>query len=327
MSAAIGLVGLGAMGRHHARLLDAVPDAELVGAVDPKGDRFDSLRGVPLLASVDELLDLGVDGVVVAVPTADHEAIATRLAERGVSALIEKPLAADSASAGRIVESYRKSKARAVVGHVERFNPALRELKKHLDEESLGRVFWVATERVGPFPNRIADVGVVKDLATHDIDIVSWITGNRFTSVAARATHKMGREHEDLVSIVGGLSDDSVATLQVNWLTPVKRRTVTVVGEAGAYVADLLTADLYFHANSEVPAEWDALARVTGVSEGDMVRYAIPKPEPLRSQLDAFLRWLDGEETDLVALEEGAAVLDVAEAILRSARNETTETL
>ena len=321
-----GLIGLGAMGRHHARLLRVSDAFEFVAAVDPDGDRHGALVETPLLASVDDLIERGVELAIVAVPTADHETIATVLAAADVHTLVEKPLADSTESATRVAERFATSTALGAVGHVERFNPALIELRRRLRENELGHVFSITTERVGPFPYRIQDVGVVKDLATHDIDIIMWLSKASIRMVSAQMAHQMGRNHEDLVTAVGKLSDGCVFRLDVNWLTPTKRRTVTVLGERGAFVADLLSADLTFYENAHVPTEWDAVARLSGVSEGDMVRYAIPKPEPLRKELETFAAMIAGDSgAEIATMEEGVEILRVAEAILRSAESGGTE--
>ena len=305
------------MGQHHARILTESDDVEFVGAVDPIGDRHRVMTGGELFSSVDQLLDARVDAAVVAVPTAHHRDIAMKLAHNGVNSLIEKPLADTVAAAKDIMRSFDNSEAMGAVGHVERFNPALQQMKRRLDRGELGSVISISTERVGPFPHRIQDVGVVKDLATHDIDIVTWIGGARFVEVNGQLAHKMGRPHEDLVVATGRFANDVVASINVNWLTPTKRRAVSVLGEMGAFVADLLTSDLFFYANAEVDREWDQLAQFKGVSEGDMIRFAFPKREPLVVQHEAFRAAInDGHAEGLVSLREGVGILEVAESIV-----------
>lgn len=313
----MGLVGLGQMGRHHARILSETEDVEFVGAVDPIGDKHHAMAKGLLYPSVDQLLDAGLDAAIVAVPTARHRDVAVELASRGVHTLIEKPLADTVETATEIMEAFSDNDALGAVGHVERFNSALQEMKRRLERGELGRVISISTERVGPFPHRIQDVGVVKDLATHDIDIVTWIGGSRFGSVGGQLAHKMGRPHEDLVVATGRLENGVVASINVNWLTPVKRRAVSVLGEKGSFVADLLAGDLFFYANAEIDSEWDQLAQLRGVSEGDMVRYAFPKREPLAVEHEAFRAAIrDGQAEGVVSLAEGVEILEVAEAII-----------
>lgn len=313
----VGLIGLGQMGRHHARILSDSGDVDFVGAVDPLGDRHQVMRHGRVFEKVDDLLEAGVDAAILAIPTADHHPVALQLAKERVHTLIEKPLADSVPPAEEIRDAFVAAKVVGAVGHVERFNSALQEMKRRLAAGNLGRVFSVATERVGPFPHRVSDVGVVKDLATHDIDIVTWIGGAPFATVTGQLAHRMGRPHEDLVVAVGRLENDVVASMNVNWLTPTKRRTVSVLGEKGAFVADLLTGDLRFYANGDVQEEWDQMAILRGVSEGDMIQYAFPKREPLAVEHEAFREAVkNGYAEGLVSLEEGVAILDVAEQII-----------
>jgi UDP-N-acetylglucosamine 3-dehydrogenase len=189
-----------------------------------------------------------------------------------------------------------------------------------LEEGQLGEVYQVATRRQGPFPVRITDVGVVFDLASHDIDLTSWVAERRYVSVAAQMAHRSGREHEDLVAVVGSLEGGLVTNHLVNWLTPFKERVTIVTGEQGTFVADTLSADLSFHRNGSIRSEWDAMAVFRGVTEGDTLRYAIAKPEPLRSELLGFIDAVRGVEgAERVTLEEGLHVVTVAEATVRSA--------
>ncbi|MEI7780219.1 MAG: Gfo/Idh/MocA family oxidoreductase, partial [Actinomycetes bacterium] len=211
------------------------------------------------------------------------------------------------------------------VGHIERYNPALQEARRRLSNGDLGAVYQIVTRRQGPFPARIADVGVVKDLATHDIDLTAWVAGQPFVAVSARTAHRSGREHEDLVAVVGQLADGTVTSHLVNWLSPLKERVTIITGERGAFVADTLTADLTFYANGTVATEWDSIAKFRGVSEGDVVRYAIAKPEPLRTEHEAFRDAVLGGESDIVTMRQGLATVAVAEAVLQSA--DTGETV
>ena len=283
-----GLVGLGVMGRHHARVLSSLPGVTLVGVVEPS-EAVEALPGgLERFASLEGLLDRGVDYCVVAVPTASHREVGLQLAGSGVHALIEKPLAFDPEAAAEVTIAFEAAGLIGAVGHIERYNPALQEARRRVAQGELGQILQVSTRRQGPFPARIADVGVVKDLATHDIDLTSWITQQPYVSVAARTAHLTGRSYEDLVSVVGCLEDGTIAAHLVNWLSPFKERTTVITGSRGAFVADTLTVDLTYYANGSVAAEWDEVALFRGVSEGDMIRYAFPKPEPLRTEHEAF---------------------------------------
>jgi predicted dehydrogenase len=313
------LFGLGMMGRNHARVLRALDGVELVAICDPCGDPMGVAGGVPFEVSADRVVGRDLDFAVIATPTDEHVPLALMLAEAGVATLIEKPLAIDLASARRVVDAFEGAGVLAAVGHVERCNPAIRALRSRLDAGELGELYQVATSRQGPFPDRVRDVGVVKDLATHDLDLVEWVTGHRFASVSARTAHRAGRPFEDLVVISGSLESGVVATSQVNWLSPTKERRVTVLGERGCFVADTLTADLTFAANGVVRSEWDAISKFRGVSEGDVIRYAIPKPEPLLVELESFRDAVLGKCDPPMPVTDGLRVLAVADAVVASA--------
>jgi UDP-N-acetylglucosamine 3-dehydrogenase len=322
-----GLIGLGMMGRHHARVLGSLEGVDLVAVADPGGDVHGVSGGRPVLGSVEELIELGIDYCMVAVPTVHHEQVGLALAEAGVHAIIEKPLAQDTPSARKLADAFDAAGLVGAVGHIERYNPALQQARSRLEAGELGEVYQVQTRRQGPFPARIADVGVVKDLGTHDIDLTAWVTQQEYTSVAARTAYKSGREHEDLVAVVGQLANGTVTSHLVNWLSPLKERVTIITGERGAFVADTLTADLTFFANGEVRHTWDDIANFRGVSEGDVVRYAIAKPEPLRVEHENFRDTVLGKDADIVTMHQGLTTVRVAEACIESATTGQTVTL
>lgn len=319
-----GLIGLGMMGRHHARVLGSLDGVELVAVADPGGDQHKVAGGRQVFETVEQLIELGIDYCMVAVPTIYHEQIGLALAAAGVHAIIEKPLAHDTASAQRLAEAFADAGLVGATGHIERYNPALQQARSRLEAGELGEVYQVQTRRQGPFPARIADVGVVKDLGTHDIDLTTWVTQQTFTAVSARTAYKSGRQHEDLVAIVGQLSNGTVTSHLVNWLSPLKERVTIITGERGTFVADTLTADLTFHANGQVQTTWGDIARFRGVTEGDVVRYAFAKPEPLRVEHENFRDAVLGKDADIVTMEQGMATVRVAEACIESARTGTT---
>ncbi len=315
-----GLVGLGVMGRHHLRLLNALEGVDFVGVADPGLPDSEPL-GARRFESLDALVAAGLDYCVVAVPTALHVEVGLHLAEAGVHSLIEKPLAFEQVEAQQLAEAFAAKGLIGAVGHVERYNPALQSARERIANGDLGAIYQVATRRQGPFPARIADVGVVKDLATHDIDLTSWVVQAPYRSVFAHTAHRSGREFEDLVSVTGLLDGDVVTSHLVNWVSPFKERVTVVSGELGALVADTLSADLTFYANGLVPTEWDDVANFRGVREGDVIRFAIAKPEPLRLEHESFRDAVLGLPSDIVTMEQGVTVTRIADAILRSAES------
>lgn len=319
MTLRAGLVGLGVMGKHHARVLSSLDGVELVSIVDPLFAGTE-VAGKRVASDVQELLGLNLDYCIIASPTDLHEELGTNLARNGVSALIEKPLAHTALAAESLVQAFESAGLVAGVGHIERYNPALLQARARIQQGQLGRILQVSTRRQGPFPARISDVGVVKDLGTHDFDLTSWITGKRYSHVSAEVSFKAGRPHEDLVVVSGALEDGIIVSHVVNWMSPFKERTVVITGENGALIADTLTADLTFYANGILNTEWDEIASFRGVREGDIVRYAIAKPEPLRTEHEHFRDAVLGKPSEIVSVREGLQVVEVFEAVLKSAQ-------
>ncbi|SDN24191.1 Predicted dehydrogenase [Actinomyces ruminicola] len=315
----VGLIGLGSMGRHHARVIRATEGVELVAVADPGGDRFGVSGELPVLPDVHALIDAGLDAAMVAVPTVYHEEVALALAEAGVPTMVEKPIAHSVEAGERVRDAFASRGLVGAVGYVERCNPALRALRERLDDGELGQVYQVLTRRQGPFPARISDVGVVKDLATHDVDLTAWVAGSPYVSISAQVAHRSGRENEDMVVASGRLASGVIVSHVVNWLTPFKERVTIVTGEKGAFVADTLTGDLTFYANGTVASDWDQVAIFRGVTEGDVIRYAIPKREPLALEQERFRDAVRGLGSEHVTMAEGVATLRVVEAVLTSA--------
>jgi UDP-N-acetylglucosamine 3-dehydrogenase len=325
------VLGLGMIGRHHARLLQSSPRVSFAGAVDPGGDRFGAVHDPSALyPDLGALLSAGPapDFAIVAIPTEDHVETTRALARAGVHVLVEKPLGASVAEAQAIIDACQAAGVHAAVGHVERFNPALLELRRRTQDGQVGQVFVVATERIGPFPDRVRDVGVVKDLATHDLDLVRWLGGAPVRRVTAETQHRMDRDHEDVVLATGRLDNAISFNCVVDWLSPTKVRRTRVLGERGMLVADTLTADLTFYANGTVTSEWAATQAARGVTEGDMTRYALARREPLLAELEAFCDLMEGDDAaPVVTLAEGLETVALAEAVLESAQTGATVAL
>jgi len=322
------VLGLGQIGRHHARLLQSSERVSFAGAVDTAGDPYRAVHDPSLIhESIADLLAAAgsLDFAIVALPTAEHRPAALELAAAGVHLLVEKPVSDSVADAQEMIAGIEGAGVKAAAGHVERYNPALRELRRRMGEGQLGEGFQISTERVGPFPDRVRDVGVVMDLATHDLDIVRWLAGAPIESLAAQTSHRLGRPHEDLVSIIGRVAGGTVFTSVVDRVTPTKVRRTRVVGERGMLLADTLTADLTFFENAHVASDWERAQDLRGVAEGDTVRYALAKREPLLVELETFLDWIErGDGDGVVTLAEGVEAVRCAAGALDSAeRGET----
>jgi UDP-N-acetylglucosamine 3-dehydrogenase len=313
----VGVVGFGVMGRNHARVLSTLNGVNLVGVYDPKACEHGNQVNRHF-ENLEDLINQDLDYAVVATPTNSHSEVALMLAENGIHTLIEKPLADNSSSAMDIVETFRRKGLIAAVGHIERFNPAVREARNRLD--LLGPLHQVATRRQGPFPGRISDVGVIKDLATHDIDVTSWITEQDYKSISAISIHKSAGSNEDLMASVCTLSEGTITNHLVNWLSPMKERKMILTGENGSFEIDTLSADLTYYQNGTTKNEWQEIARFRGVTEGDVTRIALEKREPLLIEHENFRDAILGKSSEIVSLMEGFKTLRVAEGMLESTR-------
>ncbi len=321
-----GLLGVGMMGRHHARVIRELDGVELVAIADPGGDPHGVARDLAVLPDLEAMIDAGIDMAVVAVPTRFHEDAALKLAAAGVHTLVEKPIAHDVAAGRRMADAFASRGLVGAVGHVERFNPALQELRRRLEHGDVGEVYQIATRRQSTFPERIADVGVGKDLASHDIDLTAWVAQSDYRTVYAQTTFKSGREYEDMITLTGRLANGVIVNHLVNWLSPMKERVTVVTGDRGTYVADTATGDLTFHANGTIPLEWDSVSAFRGVSEGDVTRFSFAKREPLRVEHEAFRDAVLGLDSAAVTMQQGLHTLEVVEGALESARTGTSVT-
>ena len=319
----VAIIGLGMMGTNHARVLSNLEGVDLVAVADPQGDAQKVLTNIKVLKSVDAVVKLGVDYCVISAPTAFHEEIALELISHGIHFLVEKPISDTYASAIKIRDAAKSAKVIGAVGHIERFNSALQEARKRVLAGELGTIYQVATRRQGPFPSRISDVGVVKDLATHDIDLTSWITEKKYLQVSANAAFRSGRRHEDLISISGILEDSIVVSHLVNWLSPLKERKIIITGEKGTFVADTLRADLTFYENGKIEISQSELAHFRGVTQGDVHILAFEKPEPLIVEHQNFRDAVLGKPSNIVTLEEGTTTVKIADAIIESYTNKS----
>ncbi len=312
------LIGFGAMGKNHARILNSLDNVDLVAVLDP--GISPSISNLPFVSSLEDLIDLKPDYCVIATPTITHEEIAIRLAENGINIFIEKPIAISSDTATRIIAAVDKNGLVGAVGHIERFNASLVEAKRRIKLGQLGDVYQISTRRLGPFPARITDVGVTIDLATHDIDLTKWISDSTYESICAHSAIRSGRNNEDLISVVGKLRNGIITSHNVNWLSPLKERKTIITGEKGTFVADTLRSDLTFYENGSIVNTQREIAHFKGVTQGETTIFAFERPEALLVEHLEFVKALSGLESNIVTLGEALETIRVAEAITVSAK-------
>jgi UDP-N-acetylglucosamine 3-dehydrogenase len=316
----VAVIGAGSMGRNHARIYGEMEDLELVAIADPSPEALGRLTLRHNVATYTDyramLKNEQLDLLSIVVPTEQHFAVAQDVLRAGVPLLVEKPIAATVAEGAALVALAKELDVLLTVGHIERFNPAIIALKQQLDRGALGKIYQIGARRIGPFPSRITDVGVVVDLATHDLDIMHYLTNSQVTRLHAEIGQRLHTAHEDLLLAVLRFENDIVGVLEINWLTPTKVRELSVIGERGMFVANYLTQDLFFYENDAVPhgQEWHEAA-VMGVTEGRMIRFKVNKKEPLRAELEAFAAAVRNRQAAPVSGMDGLLALSVAQAL------------
>jgi UDP-N-acetylglucosamine 3-dehydrogenase len=318
----VGLAGLGSMGRNHLRVIVARPDASLVAVADPLPEALAEAVGRSGAQGFAEplamLSEAELDALVIAAPTTAHLALAMGAIERGIAVLVEKPLAATLDEGLAILGAARRSGVPVQVGHVERFNPAVLELGRLLHEAGwLSTVYSIFSRRAGPFPARIRDVGVTVDLATHDVDMLSWIAGERPVRVYAEIAQRIHATHEDLLFGLLHFPSGATGMLDVNWLTPAKRRQLTVVGEEGMFELDYLTQRLTFTKADTANPRF--ISGYAPTFEGQVAEIPVASAEPLAAEHDAFLRVIREGGRPAVDVEDGLWAVAIANALLLAA--------
>jgi UDP-N-acetylglucosamine 3-dehydrogenase len=316
MNLRAGLVGLGMMGGNHARILSNLPGVDFIAAYDAAGNTSHAVKKEIIYNSLSSFKALNLDYCVIAVPTAVHEESALELISMGCHLLIEKPITHDSTSALNLQEALKNSGLRGAIGQIERYNPALAKARELIEQNTLGKIYEVFTRRQGWFPTRIVDVGVVKDLATHDIDLTSWILKSKYEKVSAFAGYQTNQVHEDIVSITALMSGGIVVNHIIDWLSPNKIRETRILGEKGCLIADTLNCTLAFHPNELYDPNVFA-----GVIDGNVINYKLDKKEPLLLEHQAFRDYINGNSENVASVASGIEVLKVCEAVLESIKS------
>jgi len=295
----VGVVGVGVMGSNHARVLAGLSGVQLVGIADPdqRQARFvaDALD-TTACESLEDLLPLGVDALTIAAPTHLHHDLALACIKRGIHVLVEKPIASNPEEGRRIVAAARRAGVALMVGHVERFNPAVETIKEAIRGEE---ILSISITRVGPFPPRMSNVGVVIDLAVHDIDLIRWFTDSEIVDVQPLTANAIA-EREDIALLQFRTTSGVLAQINTNWLTPFKARTVHVATREKYIVGDLLTRQVTECFGFQPDGSYS------------MRHLSVGYTEPLRSELIAFFTAIRGGEAPVVSGEEGVASLEIA---------------
>ncbi len=295
----VGVVGVGVMGSNHARVLTDLPGIHFVGVADPDPQQASFVShalGCTAVTDVEALIERGVDAITIAAPTHLHHPIALTCIERGIHVLVEKPIASSAAEGHDIVDAARRAGVTLMVGHVERFNPAVQAIKEALRDED---ILSIAITRVGPFPPRMSNVGVVIDLAVHDIDLIRWFTDSDIIEVQPQLSSAVA-EREDIALLQFRTASGVLAHINTNWLTPFKARTAHVATRKKYVMGDLLTRQVTECFGFQPDGSYS------------MRHLSVGHAEPLRAELVAFVDAIRGNGRPAVTGEEGVASLEIA---------------
>lgn len=312
------------MGRHHARVYSELDNIDLIAVSDINAESTSHISSSYHVKSYlryqDMLVKESPDIVSIAVPTQLHVSVANDAINMGIHVLLEKPIANNSTDAKKLIENARKKNVKLFIGHIERFNPAVVQLKKLLDKGYLGKIFQLRTRRVGPFPTYIKDVGVVLDLATHDIDLIEYLLESDIEKIYAHTDSHIKQDHEDMLSAIYGLSNGVTCVLDVNWLSPSKIRELFILGENGLFRLDYITQDLWFYENNWNGNKFDERMSILGISKGKVLKYDIKKIEPLKREINRFIRCVENDLVPDVTGETALKAFEIAKNTLKSSR-------
>jgi len=319
------VVGVGSMGANHARVYKELPGVQLVGIADSHEKTAISIgnrHNVPAFADHIKLIEETKPNLVtLAVPTMLHHELAMDLINRGVHLLIEKPIATTVAEGRELVDAAVAKGVVLAVGHIERFNPAVMELRRRLNEGMVGRVYQISTRRLSPYPTRIRDAGVVIDLATHDIDLMRHLIQSPISRLFGETLHSINSDREDLFSGIIRFRTGVVGLLDVNWMTPKKVRSLTVTGARGYFTCDLISQELFFFENDAGPSQWDQLSMLRGVAEGNVLGIKISRHEPLVAELRDFCDAVRKQRAPMVTGADGLESLNIALSFVAASAN------
>lgn len=291
----VGVIGVGVMGRNHVRVYKNIPTVELVGIADTNKSTLDKVSdefSVKGFTDYRELVELGVDAVSVAVPTTYHADVAKDVIKKGVHLLVEKPLANTLGHGKAIVRAAKKKKVKLMVGHIERFNPAVVRLKQFIDMEELGDILTISAKRVGPFQPRVMDISVLVDCGIHDIDVIRYLLSSEPTEIFSKLRIIRNKYGDQAVVVL--YFNEVCAVIEANWFTPHQIRKLFITGTKGIAELDYISQELTIE-NSEchiVPK--------------------IEKQEPLRLELEYFVNCIRNNEEPVIDGEEGLKNLKIA---------------
>ncbi|MCX9010287.1 MAG: UDP-N-acetylglucosamine 3-dehydrogenase [Candidatus Methanoperedens sp.] len=298
----IGVIGAGAMGQNHLRIYSEMQNVELAGICDTDSTRAEYLAkkyGTKPYFDHKKLLEQGLDGVSIAVPTTLHARVALDTIDSGTHLLVEKPVADNLENADVIINAAHDAKVKLMVGHIERYNPAVTRLKEIIGSGMLGKIVSISSRRVGPYNPRIRDVGIIMDLGVHDVDVISYLYGRKINEVYTIAGSDI-HSFEDHASILLRCDNNLSGMVETNWLTPHKIRNLTAIGLKGVAYLDYIKQTLELHDEM-----WIRTAKVE-------------TREPLKNELEHFVKAISNGSTIVSNGETSRHALQVVMAAIES---------
>ncbi|MCL4405403.1 MAG: Gfo/Idh/MocA family oxidoreductase [Patescibacteria group bacterium] len=289
------VIGVGNMGRNHARVYSEIPGVELVAladtnpaVVDESAKRFNSMGYVNYKQMLDAEKPLVVS---VCVPTVLHHEVAKECLNRGINVLLEKPITMDLKAAEDLLKAAEATGAKFLVGHIERFNPAVLKIKNMVDKGELGNIINIIARRVGGFPPQIKDADIAVDLAIHDIDIVNYLLERLPVEVYVNRQRNHIVRRDDSVEFFLKYNNAS-AFVQANWITPVKIRKLSITGSEGYLEMDYISQQIsFFKSNYDKFKETkgDFSDYILHFSEPDVMNITVATKEPLKEEILYFI--------------------------------------
>lgn len=332
---AVAVIGLG-FGRNHARVLHELPGARLAALCDRDEQRLAEVaagRGVATYTDHREMLRRErLDALIVAVPTRLHAAVAADAIDAGCAVMVEKPIASTLADGAHLVALAESAGVPLMHGHIERFNPAVQELKRLVDAGEAGRVIQVASRRLAYFVDRPRefDVGVIHDLAFHDIDVMRLLTGAEVERVYAETLCNLRTPFEDSLNgtlrFRGETGSGVIGTLEVNRLSARIVRELSVLGTGGEFVLDYRAQSLEFRPAQSLRSDTQGrqespAVRLQGDGPRPPVAIEVQHGEPLFGELSAFIDAVRAGAPMPVSNQDALAALEIADALSESGRS------
>lgn len=316
----VAVLGLGYMGQSHARIFSSLGDVNLVAICDKdieKANKLSRQYKIKAYKNFEKLLKVeSLDAVSICLPTTLHFKAAAFAARRGIALFIEKPISENIAQAKKLIEIARIKKVPIMIGHIERFNPVINEIKQRIQSGELGRVLKIHTQRFSPPPTRAQDVSAVIDLATHDIDIIRYLIEQEPIRIYSE-TDSRAHKREDLMSTIIRFKDGTIGLIEVSWLHPSKIRKLTVLGENGMYVADYITQELFFYRQNENLFKNNVFPP-TANTRADIIKIAFEAKEPLQIELNVFINALIHKSPMPVTAYDGLIAVETAQKMIKS---------